>query len=282
VSCNGSSLLQVERGILIQMNNKTEKIPFEQIEFSLQRIQVANPQNAILRVFHIMNSGFLTKYGELSFTDSSTDEPLEGEFYLNKIKHKLKAKIRQSDLLFFPKEKVAGFPEQRISLTRTRIYRLVSEQRFFIVFKEEVEKQVNIVEADSDKAMKTLFVKLKDYIQEISTAFQWEKYYRQIYKEDISTLEEIQDLNLSNNVLMTLKVRFSLLQVDLATDASLKLKAIEAMVTYNEFNTEAALGLGGLDLNVNSEKVISDTSFKGSYESLQSKIVNFEVRRLNY
>ena len=58
---------------------------------------------------------------------------------------------------------------------------MVSDNRFFIVFKEEVDKQVNIVEADNDKAMKTLFVKLKDYIQEISTAFQWEKYYRQIY-----------------------------------------------------------------------------------------------------
>jgi hypothetical protein len=36
-----------------------------------------------------------------------------------------------------------------------------------------VEKQVNIVEAGGEKAMKTLFLKLKDYIQEISTAFQW-------------------------------------------------------------------------------------------------------------
>ena len=83
--------------------------------------------------------------------------------------------------MFFPKETVVGFPEQKISLIRTRIYKLVSDNRFFIVFKEEVDKQVNIVEADNDKAMKTLFVKLKDYIQEISTAFQWEKYYRQIY-----------------------------------------------------------------------------------------------------
>lgn len=61
--------------------------------------------------------------------------------------------------------------------------------------------------------MKTLFVKLKDYIQEVSTAFQWEKYYRQIYKEDIATLEEIQDVNLSNNILMTLNVKFALIQV---------------------------------------------------------------------
>ena len=83
--------------------------------------------------------------------------------------------------MFFPKETVVGFPEQKISLIRTRICKLVSDKRFFIVFKEEVDKQVNIVEADNDKAMKTLFVKLKDYIQEISTAFQWEKYYRQIY-----------------------------------------------------------------------------------------------------
>lgn len=37
------------------------------------------------------------------------------------------------------------------------------------------------------------------------------------------------------------------------------------MITYNEFNTEAALGLGGMDLTVNKEKVISDTSFKGNY-----------------
>lgn len=81
---------------------------------------------------------------------------------------------------------------------------------------------------------------------------------------------------------MTLKVRFALIQVDLAHEAELKLKALEAMITYNEFNTEAALGLGGMDLTVNQEKVISDTSFKGNYESLQSKIVNFQVDRLNY
>ncbi len=40
---------------------------------------------------------------------------------------------------------MVGFPEQRISLTRTRIYRLTSANRFFIVFKEEVDKEVNIV-----------------------------------------------------------------------------------------------------------------------------------------
>ena len=121
------------------------------------------------------------------------------------------------------------------------------------------------MEADNDKAMNTLFLKLKDYIQEISTAFQWEKYYRQIYREDISTLEEIQDVNTSNNILMALQVKLALIQIELAPDAQLKLRAIQANIRYNEFNTEASLGLGALDLNVNNEKVISDTSFKGSY-----------------
>jgi hypothetical protein len=85
--------------------------------------------------------------------------------------------------------------------------------------------------------MKTLFLKLKDYIQEISTAFQWEKYYRQLYKEDIATLEEIQDVNLSNNILMTLTVRCAAIRLSLAPQATLSLKGLEAGITYNEFNT---------------------------------------------
>lgn len=81
--------------------------------------------------------------------------------------------------------------------------------------------------------MKTLFLKLKDYIQEISTAFQWEKYYRQLYREDINTLEEIQDVNLSNNILMTLTFRCAIVHLALANDAALSLKALEAGITYN-------------------------------------------------
>ncbi len=113
---------------------------------------------------------------------------MEGDFFLNKLKGRLRAKIQLSQLVFFSEER-NDFPEQRISLTRTRVYRLGVQGRWFIVFKEEVDKEVNIVEAGSEKAMRTLFAKLKDYIQEISTAFQWEKYYRQLYKEDINSLE---------------------------------------------------------------------------------------------
>jgi hypothetical protein len=152
------------------------------------------------------------------------------------------------------------------------VYRLSVEGRWFIVFKEEVEKEVNIVEAASEKAMRTLFAKLKDYIQEISTAFQWEKYYRQLYREDIATLEEIQDANLTNRPLMALHVHVALLRLVLAPDADLALKGLSTAITYNEFNTEGALGVGGVELHVGEEAVISDTSLRGSYESLQSRV----------
>lgn len=101
---------------------------------------------------------------------------------MNKIKPKLHIFISRTGLRFKPTESDLDLSDQHISLLRTRIYKLVIDNRYFIVFKEEVDKQVNIIEASNAKVMETIFIKLKDYIQEICTAFQWEKYFQQIYK----------------------------------------------------------------------------------------------------
>jgi hypothetical protein len=82
-------------------------------------------------------------------------------------------KLSRNSLMFRPVEKELEMPEQNIKLTRTQIYKLESGGRFFIVFKEKVDKMVNIVEAGSLKIMDTIFLKLQDYINSISTSFQW-------------------------------------------------------------------------------------------------------------
>lgn len=73
ISCNDTHLVEIDRGTTIQMNDKTDKLAYEQIEFALQNIYVDNPQNAIKRVYQLMFSGFLNKYAELTFADNSRD-----------------------------------------------------------------------------------------------------------------------------------------------------------------------------------------------------------------
>ena len=60
-------------------------------------------------------------------------------------------KLWKTKLVFDPidEKQSENFPEQSISLTRTRIFKLMNNKRYFIVFKEEVDKLVNIVEAGS-------------------------------------------------------------------------------------------------------------------------------------
>ena len=79
------------------------------------------------------------KYNQLSLVDSSIDEDLEGEFYLNKIKNKLRIKLSRTKLIF-SSETDPEFPEQTITLTRTRLYKLTNEGRYYVVFKEEVNR----------------------------------------------------------------------------------------------------------------------------------------------
>ena len=73
-------------------------------------------------------------------------------------------------------------------MARTRIYRLVSGKRCFIVFKEEVSKKVNLVEMANEKVMETVFLKLEDYMHSIATSYQWEKYYSKPYAREIKTI----------------------------------------------------------------------------------------------
>ncbi len=96
VSCDSVNLLTVEPNLAIEVIDKTDKTTYEQIEFSLPGIKVANPQYAIKQLFGVMHSDFLSKAKSVEIVDNSTDEVLEGEFYLNKIKSRLKARISQS------------------------------------------------------------------------------------------------------------------------------------------------------------------------------------------
>jgi hypothetical protein len=66
------------------------------------------------------------KYNAIELFDQTVDQELEGEFYLNKIKNKLTMKLSKTKLVFTPVDQSLVFPEQSISLTRTKIYKLVS------------------------------------------------------------------------------------------------------------------------------------------------------------
>lgn len=155
-------------GTLITLQDKIEgQNNYEQVIFNIPKIQLTNFQEIIRLIYAFRTSGALSiihKYQELNLLDLGLEEELEGEFYLNKLKHRLNMKLSRTDLVFSPVDHIEHFPEQRISLVRTRIYKLVSDKRYFIVFKEEVDRLVNIVEASSEKTMGTIFCKLKDYI----------------------------------------------------------------------------------------------------------------------
>ena len=45
-------------------------------------------------------------------------------------------KLARTQLVFSPAQLQENFPQQTISLVRTRIYKLVSGKRYFIVLKE--------------------------------------------------------------------------------------------------------------------------------------------------
>jgi hypothetical protein len=51
--------------------------------------------------YQLKNGQLLRYWYSLAIVDHSTDELLEGEFYLNKIRGKLRAKIQQSELVFY-------------------------------------------------------------------------------------------------------------------------------------------------------------------------------------
>ena len=78
----------------------------------------------------------LQRYKSLSLLDREQEEELEGEFFLNKIKSRLNMKLARTQLVFSPAQLQENFPQQTISLVRTRIYKLVSGKRYFIVLKE--------------------------------------------------------------------------------------------------------------------------------------------------
>lgn len=59
---------------------------------------------------------------------------------MNKLKPKFKVKISRYELIFMVKEEIGFFHEQRISLIRSKIYKLKHGERYYIVFKEEVNK----------------------------------------------------------------------------------------------------------------------------------------------
>lgn len=44
------------------------------------------------------------------------------------------------------------------------MYRLVSQERYFIVFKEEVDRVVDVLEVESESALEKVFTKVGDYI----------------------------------------------------------------------------------------------------------------------
>ena len=54
-------------------------------------------------------------------------------------------RLSKTKLVFTAADKKMDFPPQSIKLSRTKIFKLVSEGRYFIMFKEEVNKVVNIL-----------------------------------------------------------------------------------------------------------------------------------------
>lgn len=45
-------------------------------------------------------------------------------------------KLSRTELVFTPVEEIENFPDQKISLIRTKVYKLITGKRYFIVFKE--------------------------------------------------------------------------------------------------------------------------------------------------
>ena len=94
---------------------------------------------------------------------------------LNEFKKPQTMLLKGNYLLFYP----SG---ARISLLKTKMYRFLRNGGFGLIFREEVEKQINIVminsENHTEKIMDTLFVRLKEQILYICTYSQWNKYHR--------------------------------------------------------------------------------------------------------
>jgi hypothetical protein len=109
-------------------------------------------------------------------------------------------------LSFTPAESGEGLDEQRISLPRTKIYRLVSQERYFIVFKEEVDRVVDVLEVESESALEKVFTKVGNYIYQMSTSFQWHKFHEKPYQSAIDSLSAIQDINYPNSSLLRLNI----------------------------------------------------------------------------
>ena len=76
-----------------------------------------------------------------------------------------------NNLVFYPSA-------VKVDLLRTKMYQFWKKGRYGLVLREEVEKTINIVMMESEKAMQTLFMRIKEHMLYICTLGQWKKYYQ--------------------------------------------------------------------------------------------------------
>jgi hypothetical protein len=82
--------------------------------------------------------------------------------------------------------------------------------------------------------------------------------------------------------LLALNVELESVVVEFDHEVHLNLSRVACEISYNEFNTEAAVQLNKVDFIVDNERIIYDAAFKGKYQYLQSMLIELEVLQLGY
>ena len=168
-----------------------------------------------------------------------------------------------------------------ISLLRTKLYPFKKEEKFGLIFREEVNKVVNIVLMKDDKTMNTLYMRLREHMFFICTLAQWKKYYQNLtYSEPLTNITELEIIE-ENKELVKLDVKCNAVKVSIET-INIEISSLSTTILYKEYNTDAEASMGSLTMSQLKHKIIEDLGLQLSYRYLYHVGVDLLMNKFHF
>jgi hypothetical protein len=133
------------------------------------------------------------------------------------------------------------------------MYPFHTRGRYGLIFREEVDKEINIVLMNSEKDMYTIFENLKQHMLYICTIDQWKKYYQKIDQNIITDLRKIPKQE-DNESLIDLHIGLKYADVVLGPtklgETIVSISELRSVINYKEYNTDARGEMKAFNLNL--------------------------------
>ena len=243
------------------------------VEVDLKHLEVKNLYLLIDFVDKMLGSQLMRAMSEMDFKFEEKIE-FEGEFILNEYLEPQKMMLWANRLYFMP----SG---DNVSLLRTRLYPFRKEEKFGLLFREEVHKAINIVLIKDDKTMNTLYMRLREHMFFICTFSQWKKYYQGLtYSEPLTQIDALEVFE-ENQELVRLEVSCDSFKASLET-IDLEISSLSTAILYKEYNTDAVASMGSLTMSQLKQKIIEELSLELSYRYLYHVDVDLLMNKFHF